>query len=68
MGITVIFANGDQAVVPSYVLDYLIKENKITAFRRSSGWVRIGEDPIRKSQKPLERPGARWSDFLYKRG
>jgi hypothetical protein len=68
MGITVIFANGNEATVPTYVLDYLIKEKKIIAFQRTDGWVRIGQDPIRRAQQPLQRPGARWSDFLYKRG
>ncbi|WP_236026432.1 GSU3473 family protein [Geomonas azotofigens] len=67
MGITVIFHNGDEKKVPSYMLDYLIRENKIVAFQRSSGWVQIGRDPIRKSQQPLTRAGERWSDFLFKR-
>lgn len=67
MGIKVVFVNGNEAVVPSYVLDYLIKENKISAFQRSDGWVQIGADPIRRGQKPLEHAGSRWSDFLYKR-
>lgn len=67
MGIPVIFANGEEKSVPSYMLDYLIREKKIVAFFRSSGWVQIGQDPIRKSQQPLTRSGERWSDFLFKR-
>lgn len=67
MGITVIFHNGEEKKVPSYMLDYLIREHKIIAFQRSSGWVHIGRDPIRKSQQPLTRAGERWSDFLFKR-
>ncbi|TGU71053.1 hypothetical protein E4633_11940 [Geomonas terrae] len=67
MGITVIFENGEEKNVPSYMLDYLIRERKIVAFMRSSGWVEIGRDPIRKSQQPLTRSGERWSDFLFKR-
>ncbi|TSK05754.1 MAG: hypothetical protein FPO08_13045 [Geobacter sp.] len=67
MGITVIFENGEEKNVPSYMLDYLIRERKIVAFLRSSGWVEIGRDPIRKSQQPLTRSGERWSDFLFKR-
>lgn len=67
MGITVIFNNGEEKNVPSYMLDYLIKENKIVAFQRSSGWVQIGRDPIRKTQLPLTRSGERWSDFMFKR-
>lgn len=67
MGISVIFANGDERNVPSYMLDYLIREKKIVAFLRSTGWVQVGLDPIRKSQQPMTRAGERWSDFLYKR-
>uniref|UniRef100_C6E1M4 Uncharacterized protein n=1 Tax=Geobacter sp. (strain M21) TaxID=443144 RepID=C6E1M4_GEOSM len=67
MGISVIFHNGEEKNVPSYMLDYLIREKKIVAFLRSSGWVQIGHDPIRKGQQPLTRSGERWSDFLFKR-
>lgn len=71
MGIPVIFANGDEQNVPSYMIDYLIREKKIVAFLRSSGWVQVGRDPIRKAQQPLtrsgEKSGERWSDFLFKR-
>lgn len=67
MGIKVIFEDGEEKNVPSYMLDYLIRERKIIAFLRSSGWVEIGRDPIRKSQQPLTRSGERWSDFLFKR-
>jgi len=45
---SVILANGDGKIVPAYMLDYLIRENKIVAFQRSNGWVQIGRDPIRK--------------------
>ncbi|GFO55692.1 hypothetical protein GMSM_26990 [Geomonas sp. Red276] len=67
MGISVVFTNGEERIVPAYMLEYLIRESRIVAFRRSAGWVRIGLDPIRKSQQPLSKPGQRWSDFLYKR-
>lgn len=67
MGIAVIFNDGEEKTVPSYMLDYLIREKKIVAFQRSTGWVQIGRDPIRKSQQPLTRSGERWSDFLFKR-
>lgn len=67
MGISVIFANGDERQVPAYMIDYLIREKKITAFQRSEGWVQVGRDPIRKAQQPLTRSGERWSDFLFKR-
>jgi len=64
---SVIFANGEERIVPAYMLDYLIRENKIVAFLRSDGWVQVGRDPIRKSQLPLIKPGDRWSDFMFKR-
>lgn len=67
MGISVIFSNGDERTVPSYMLDYLIREQKIVAFLRSTGWVQIGRDPIRKAQQPLTKPGDRWNDFMFKR-
>ena len=64
---SVIFANGEERIVPAYMLDYLIREKKIVAFLRSEGWVQVGRDPIRKSQLPLIRSGDRWSDFMFKR-
>lgn len=67
MGIQVIFANGDDKVVPAYMLDYLIRERKIVAFLRSDGWVQIGRDPIRKAQQPLTSAGHRWNDFMFRR-
>lgn len=64
---SVILTNGEEKIVPAYMLDYLIRENKIVAFQRSDGWVQIGRDPIRKSQLPLINSGERWSDFMFKR-
>ena len=49
------------------MLDYLIREQKIVAFLRATGWVQIGRDPIRKAQQPLTKPGDRWNDFMFKR-
>ena len=34
--------------VKDFMLDKLIAANEIVRFRRSSGWVTIGVDPIRK--------------------
>ena len=67
MGISVIFASGEEKKVPEYMLDYLIREKRIVAFLRSGGWVQVGHDPIRKGQQPLTRAGERWNDFLFKR-
>ena len=33
------------------ILDLFIESNKIVEFKRSSGWVRIGVDPIRKTRR-----------------
>jgi len=63
----VIFANGEEKIVPAYMLDYLIREKKIVAFLRSDGWVQVDRDPIRKRQQPISSPGHRWSDFMFKR-
>jgi hypothetical protein len=49
------------------MLDDLIPEKKIVAFFRSDGWVRIGQDRIRKSQLPLINTGERCGDFMFKR-
>ena len=64
---SVIFANGEERIVPAYMLDYLIREKRIIAFLRSDGWVQVGHDPTRKGQQPLTKAGDRWSDFMFKR-
>jgi hypothetical protein len=35
-------------MIESYRLTYLIRDGKIRSFKRASGWVTIGKDPIRK--------------------
>jgi hypothetical protein len=37
----------------------LIEENEIIAFRRSSGWVRIGTDPVRGAGGEYDGPERR---------
>lgn len=47
--------------VKDFMLDRLIETGAISKFRRSSGWVRVGVDPIRKRttrSKAIE-PGSR---------
>jgi len=39
--------------VPDYVLGELIARSRIEGFRRSSGWVVIGRDPVREPGKYL---------------
>lgn len=48
MSIGVIYKNNKRGTVENYLLDDLIKDERIIAFRRSTGWVRVGRDPIRK--------------------
>lgn len=52
MRITVIFANGEIGAIPKEDLDDFIRGKKIIAFLRSSGWVQIDRDPIRRTQRP----------------
>ena len=67
MKVPVIFVTGQVGHLHAYTLDYLIRENEIVAFRRAEGWVRIGQDPIRKAQQPLMKSGNRRDDFMSKR-
>jgi hypothetical protein len=57
MMIGVIYKNNKRGMIDEYQLDDLIREGKINAFRRSSGWVKIGHDPIRERWKPSKYNG-----------
>ena len=48
MLIPVIYADDSYDMVEDFQLNELIVNNKIKAFKRSSGWVRIGQDRVRK--------------------
>ena len=48
MLIPVIYTDDSYDLVEAIMLNELIINKKIKAFKRSSGWVRIVEDPIRK--------------------
>ena len=37
--------------VQDFILDSLIKSKEIVKFKRSTGWVTIGADPIRESKR-----------------
>ena len=37
--------------VKDTILDLFIESNKIVEFKRTTGWVRIGIDPIRKAKR-----------------
>ncbi len=51
MFITVMYRDGKIGVVDAYQLDELISAKKIKKFMRSDGWVTIGSDPIRETDK-----------------
>jgi hypothetical protein len=38
-------------MVKNNILDTLIESNKVVEFKRASGWVKIGIDPIRKTKR-----------------
>jgi hypothetical protein len=64
MKIPVIFISGQVGHIHRHTLDHLIGEYEIAAFRRSEGWVQIGDDPIRNThQQPLTRQGNRRDDL-----
>lgn len=48
MLIQVSYADEKYDYVKDFMLDKLIETGAIAKFRRSSGWVQIGVDPIRK--------------------
>ncbi len=56
MLIGVIYKNNRRGMIDEYLLEELIKEDKIKAFRRSGGWAKIGRDPVRE----------RWKSASYK--
>lgn len=50
--ILVRYADSSIGVVLQVKLDELIESGRISAFRRSSGWVDVANDPIRKESSP----------------
>jgi len=42
--------------VKGFILDHLIEMKKIIGFKRSTGWVTIGADPIRESIRQKAEP------------
>ena len=49
--IELIMTDGSQLEVSPQVLDVLLESGRVTKFKRSSGWVTIGMDPIRCSHR-----------------
>lgn len=55
MLIRVIRADSRHDMVKEYQLDDLIDRGEIVKFQRSSGWVTIGVDPVRKRRQAIHR-------------
>src|SRR6185369_1786973 len=55
--IVVRYADSSLGVVSKVTLDELIESGRISAFKRSSGWVDIVNGPIRKESSPLRVQG-----------
>ncbi len=51
MLIKVIYKDNSADMVKDYLLEGLIASGRIVAFRRSSGWVTIGKDPVRNGRR-----------------
>lgn len=49
MRIRVRYKDGRIDLVPSQKLDELIVMSEIEQFERSTGWVKLGEDPVRST-------------------
>ena len=52
--IEVIMNDGTHHRFMPQVLDVLIENNRVMKFRRSSGWVTVGVDPIRVTGRRVE--------------
>lgn len=59
MGILVLYKDNIYDVVSSERLEQLIAEHKIVGFHRSSEWVQIGRDPLRRRQSDYAGPERR---------
>ncbi len=58
MLIRVQYDDKSYGVVDDTTLDSIISTDKIIAFKRYNGWVRIGHDPVRSSRVERRRRGA----------
>jgi hypothetical protein len=59
MHIKVIYVDNSAGLVKASTLEQLIHTGKIVAFRRSSGWAKIGRDPVRGGGGRYEGPERR---------
>lgn len=51
LSVPVVYEDGMTEQVDPLSLQILIEEKMIVKFRRRAGWVYVGADPIRKSQR-----------------
>ncbi len=51
MLIKVIYRDNTADMVKDYLLEGLIGSGRVVAFRRSSGWVTVGKDPVRSGKR-----------------
>jgi len=61
----VVFASGEVGRIHETMPNHLIHKNEVIAFRRSAGWVHIGNDPIRSAKPPIVRFGNRQDDIRF---
>lgn len=64
MRIAVIFRGGQIGHIEPFTLDHLLQEDDVVAFRRSTGWVQVGRDVLRRSQERFFGPRKRRSDGI----
>ena len=50
-------------LVEDYFLQLMIDMNEVDSFKRSSGWVRVGVDPIRRSRQSFTGKDRRLPGF-----
>lgn len=53
MMIPVKYNDGRHDLVKPQILERLLSTHKLVGFKRSSGWVTVGVDPIRKRERRL---------------
>lgn len=56
MMIRIVYQDGRFDMVRPESLDPLIAAGSITHFRRSTGWVTLGKDPVRDPEGPVRIP------------
>ena len=58
MLVQVHWTNNHYDYVKDFMLDSLIEAGKVARFMRSTGWVTIGVDPVRKNKPNTEYRGS----------